>query len=168
MFPMSKPDPSIVRQHFDYNPEIGELRWRIGSRRRAAGKIAGTGAESEKGRINVGFQGKTYKAHILAWVCQTGEWPTHQIDHINEDPSDNRWANLRAATKSQNMRNITKIKSNTSGHKGVGFHKETKKWRAYIKADGISYHLGLFPSKEDAIKAYKDAATKLHGVFAKF
>ena len=165
---MTKPDPHIVRQHFDYNPETGELRWRIGSRRRPAGKLAGAMSKTEKGRIIVGFQGKTYKAHILAWVCQTNEWPTHQIDHVNEDPSDNRWVNLRAATKSQNMRNIIKIKSNTSGHKGVGFHKEAKKWRAYIKADGVSYHLGLFLDKEDAIKAYIDAANKLHGIFAKF
>jgi hypothetical protein len=165
---MSKPDPSIVRQHFDYNPETGELRWRIGSRRRKAGELAGGAVKSEKGRMSLGFQNKDYKVHIIAWVCQTGEWPKHQIDHINENPSDNRWENLRAATKSQNMRNISKIKSNTSGFKGVGWHKQTEKWRAYIIADGRTYHLGLFPSKEDAAKAYADAAIRLHGSFAKF
>ena len=165
---MSKPDPSIVRQHFNYNPETGELRWRIGSRRRKAGELAGTPCKTEKGRVSVGFQNQNYRAHIIAWVCQTGEWPTHQIDHINEDPSDNRWANLRSATKSQNMRNITKIKSNTSGFKGVGWHKQMKKWRAYIKVDGRMYHLGLFDTKEDAAVAYADAAAKLHGTFAKF
>jgi hypothetical protein len=165
---MTKPDPHIVRQHFDYSPETGELRWRIGSRRRPAGELAGAAAKTEKGRIIVGFQRKTYKAHILAWVCQTGEWPTHQIDHINEDPSDNRWCNLRAATKAQNMRNIKKIKSNTSGHKGVGFHRPTSRWRATIKADGVQYHLGLFDTIEEAIEAYANAANKLHGLFAKF
>jgi hypothetical protein len=165
---MTKPDPHIVRQHFDYNPETGELRWRIGSRRRPAGELAGAVAKTEKGRIIVGFQGKTYKAHILVWVCQTGEWPTHQIDHINEDPSDNRWGNLRAATKSQNMRNIKTIKSNTSGYKGVGFYRRTSKWRATIQADGVQYHLGLFDTIEEAIEVYANAANKLHGLFAKF
>jgi hypothetical protein len=165
---MTKPDPHIVRQHFDYIPETGELRWRIGSRRRPAGELAGTAAKKEKGRITVGFQGKTYKAHILAWVCQTGEWPRHQIDHINENPSDNRWGNLRAATKSQNMQNIKRIKTNTSGHKGVGFHRATSRWRATIKADGVQYHLGLFDTIEEAIEAYANAANKLHGLFAKF
>ena len=165
---MTKPDPRIIRQYFNYNPETGELRWRIGSRRRPAGELAGTPAKTEKGRVIVGFQGKTYKAHILIWVLQTGEWPSHQIDHINEDPSDNRWGNLRAATKSQNMRNIAKIKSNTSGHKGVGFHRPTSKWRATIQVDGVQYHLGLFKTMEEAIEAYANAAKKLHGLFAKF
>jgi len=165
---MTKPDPHTVHQHFDYNPETGELRWRVGSRRRPAGELAGAPCKTEKGRINVGFQGKTYKAHILIWVCQTGEWPTHQIDHINENPFDNRWGNLRAATKSQNMRNIKTIKSNTSGHKGVGFHRPTSRWRATIKADGVQYHLGLFDTIEEAMEAYANAANKLHGLFAKF
>jgi hypothetical protein len=164
---MTKPDPSIIRQHFDYNPENGELRWRIGSRRRAAGKLAGTSNKTEKGRISVGFRNRDYKGHIIAWVCQTGEWPTHQIDHINEDPSDNRWSNIREATKSENMRNITRIKSNTSGHKGVSFHRQTAKWKASIKVDGVQYHLGLFSTVEDAAHAYAKAAQKLHGVFAK-
>jgi len=165
---MTKPDPHIIRQYLNYNPETGELRWRIGSRRRPAGELAGTSSKKEKGRINVGFQGKTYKAHILIWVCQTGEWPTHQIDHINENPFDNKWGNLRAATKSQNMQNIKRIKSNTSGHKGVGFHRHTSRWRATIKADGVQYHLGLFDTIEGAIEAYANAANKLHGLFAKF
>lgn len=165
---MTKPDPHIIRQYFHYSPETGELRWRIGSRRRPAGELAGTAAEKEKGRINVGFRGKTYKAHILVWVCQTGEWPTHQIDHINEDPSDNRWENIRAATKAQNMQNITRIKSNTSGHKGVGFHRPTAKWRATIRGDGVQYHLGLFETVGEAVDAYAIAAKKLHGLFAKF
>jgi hypothetical protein len=165
---MTKPDPSIIRQYFDYNPETGELRWRIGSRRRPAGELAGAPAYlKEKGRISVGFRNRDYKAHIIAWVCQTGEWPTHQIDHINEDPSDNRWSNLRQATKSENMRNITRIKSNTSGYKGVSFHKPTAKWRASIKADGIQYYLGLFSTVEEAAHAYAQTAQKLHGVFAK-
>ena len=164
---MKNIDPKIVRNFFDYNPETGELRWRIGSRRRPAGKLAGTAVPSEKGRITVGFKGKLIRAHILIWAYQTGEWPTKQIDHINEDPSDNRWSNLRLANKSENMRNITITKSNTSGYKGVGWSKVSQKWRAYITANKITYHLGLFDTKEQAADAYKIAAKKIHGVFAK-
>jgi hypothetical protein len=98
---------------------------------------------------------------------QTGKWPDKQIDHINEDPSDNRWSKLRLATKAQNMRNITRTKAKTSGYKGVGWSKASQKWRAYIRADGINYHLGLFKTKEEAAAAYKAAADKLHGEFAK-
>jgi hypothetical protein len=164
---MEKPDPSLILQYFIYTPENGELRWRIGSRRRPAGELAGTPSKKEKNRIVVGFMNRTYKAHILIWAYQTGNWPKNQIDHINENPFDNRWENLREATKAQNMRNITKIRSNTSGYKGVGWSKNCQKWRAYIWADGVSYHLGLFATKEEAFVAYKEAANRLHGAFAK-
>lgn len=164
---MAKPDPKLVQEFFNYCPEIGELRWRIGSRRRSAGELAGTAVEKEKGRRVVGFMGKTYKAHILIWVCQTGAWPVDQIDHINENPSDNRWCNLRAATKAQNMRNINITKANSSGSKGVGFHKQSGRWRAYIGVDGKLIHLGLFKTKEEAVKVRCDFSKKLHGLFSK-
>lgn len=164
---MKKPDPALVRQYFDYTPETGELRWRIGSRRRKAGEIAGTPSRCEKNRVTVGFMGINIRAHIIIWAYQTGKWPDFQIDHINENPSDNRWVNLRQATKSENMRNITSIKSNTSGHKGVSWSKACQKWRASIKANGIQYHLGVFPDKNHAIDAYRKAAEQLHGFFAK-
>jgi len=164
---MENIDPKIIRDFFDYTPETGELRWRIGNKRRKKGELAGVSAANEKGRITVGFKGILIRAHILIWAYQTGNWPNNQIDHINENPADNRWENLRLATKSENMRNITLIKSNTSGFKGVGWSKASKKWRSYIKADGVSYHLGLFDTKEEAAKAYIDASKKLHGIFSK-
>ena len=88
------------------------------------------------------------------------------IDHINNDPSDNRWKNLRPATKSQNQMNVKRIKSNTSGHKGVTWSKASQKWRASIKANGKQFHLGVFEQIEDAVRAYADAAARLHGEFA--
>jgi hypothetical protein len=158
--------PEELHDLFDYNPETGHLIWKVNAaRRRKPGDIAG--CKSTDGRILVGIRRKIYKAHRIIWAMQTGEWPKHKIDHINEDPSDNRWSNLRAATQSENMRNITRIKSNTSGFKGVGWSRVSKKWRAYIKVDGVNYHLGLFETKEEASFAYKAAAAKLHGVFAK-
>ena len=87
------------------------------------------------------------------------------IDHVNGDPSDNRLCNLREATKSQNMMNIGKIKSNTSGVRGVGWSKASQKWRAYIRVNKKDIHLGLFESIEDAKKARVEAAIKYHGEF---
>lgn len=160
--------PSELHKLFHYNPETGHLIWKVaGARRRKPGDIAGCPVKGEKGRVKVGIQNKIFWAHRIIWAMQTGEWPDKQIDHINEDPSDNRWCNLRLATKAQNMRNVTLHKSNTSGHKGVGFHKPRNKWRAYIKADGKNYHLGLFSTKEEAIQARIKAAKNLHGVFSK-
>lgn len=157
--------PELLKTFLDYNPETGLLTWKVrNSKRIHIGDIAG--CKSTDGRILIGIKGRLYKAHRVAWALQTGEWPKHMIDHINNDPSDNRWKNLRPATKSQNQMNVKRIKSNTSGHKGVTWSKASQKWRASIKANGKQFHLGVFEQIEDAVRAYADAAARLHGEFA--
>lgn len=88
------------------------------------------------------------------------------VDHINWDRSDNRRANLRWATKSQNAINSGLSKVNKTGFKGVSFHKLRKKYRARIKFNGREIHLGLFVSPEEAAKAYNQKATELFGEYA--
>lgn len=157
--------PEQLREMFDYNPETGLLFWKKrNSKRIHIGDIAG--CKSSEGRVLVGVKGRLYKAHRIAWAIMTGEWPTDQIDHINQNPSDNRWENLREVCKSQNMMNISRINSNTSGIKGVGWSKASQKWRAYIRADGTNYHLGVFDKIEDAAKARRKAEEKFFGEFA--
>jgi len=89
---------------------------------------------------------------------------SNEIDHINGDKLDNRRENLRSATRSQNMMNSGKPKNNTSGHKGVSWHRN--KWEARIIINGKKKHLGCFEDKEEAAKAYKEAAEKYFGEFA--
>ena len=88
------------------------------------------------------------------------------IDHVNRDPADNRWSNLRAATESQNLANTGKNKRNTSGFKRVHKLKGQQKWVSSITVDGVNYHLGTFNSPEEAHAAYVAAAKKLRGEFA--
>lgn len=95
----------------------------------------------------------------------TGKWPTSQVDHINGDRSDNRWANLRQATQSQNSMNIGRRSTNVSGFKGVHWNKATQKWRACITINQKKFHLGLFQTAELAFGAYQLAAEKHHGPF---
>ena len=87
------------------------------------------------------------------------------VDHINHNTLDNRKENLRICTKKQNERNIKLRSNNVSGYTGVGFHKETNKWRAYIQKDNKLITLGLFKNKKDAIKARKEAEKKYFGEF---
>lgn len=90
---------------------------------------------------------------------------SYDIDHKNGELSrhDNRKSNLRVATRSQNQMNKGRQKNNTSGIVGVGWHKATNKWTAYIAVNKRQIYLGLFDRKEDAIKARKEAENKYFG-----
>src|SRR5262245_57309381 len=89
------------------------------------------------------------------------------VDHKdNDDTLDNMRSNLRPADKSQNNFNRGAPKQNTSGFKGVS--RNGKHWKAEIQLHGKNYHLGTFRSAEEAAKAYRYAARKLAGKFAKF
>jgi hypothetical protein len=88
------------------------------------------------------------------------------IDHVNGNKLDNRACNLRYADKSQNMCNRGKTRGNTSGYKGVVLHRQSGKWRAYIKKDYKQHYLGIYETREQAASAYNAAAIRLHGEFA--
>lgn len=94
--------------------------------------------------------------------------PKIQIDHKDRSPEgglDNRECNLRIATGAQNASNQGVRKNNTSGCKGVAWHKATGKWMAYICVNGKQIHLGLFGTIEAAASAYNEASLKYHGEF---
>lgn len=93
------------------------------------------------------------------------------VDHINRDKLDNRQANLRSATVSENCYNIGIPKHNKSGYRGVSnahysgrIHLD--KWKAQIKYQGKVLHLGIFKTKEGAAIAYNVKARELFGEFA--
>lgn len=90
-----------------------------------------------------------------------------QVDHINNDPLDNRRENLRLATASQNQANRRKRTETTSKYKGVSWHKKARKWRATIGAgNGKQEHLGFYEDPKAAARAYDVRARELWGAFA--
>jgi hypothetical protein len=90
-----------------------------------------------------------------------------KIDHINGNGLDNRKENLRIVNQSQNGQNRDKQINNTSGYKGVTWHKQCNKWLAQINHKGKHYSLGLFETKEAAAKAYNEAALTYFGEYAR-
>ncbi len=89
------------------------------------------------------------------------------VDHINGDKGDNRIANLRLATDSENSCHRPKKSDNISGCKGV-YQRENGKYRAVITSKKQRISLGTFNTKEEAYAAYCEAARRLHGKFARF
>ena len=88
-------------------------------------------------------------------------------DHINGDKLDNRRCNLRIATRADNIHNVGRRSSNTSGFKGVDWQKKCSKWRARVFVNGRERHVGYFDSPEDAAVAYNSAASEHYGEFAR-
>ncbi len=94
--------------------------------------------------------------------------PDHAlVDHIDGNSLNNRKSNLRLATPAENTRNRKFNGGNSSGFKGVTWHKKYCKWQASIKADGINHFLGMFDDPSVAHKAYCAASAKYHGEFGR-
>jgi HNH endonuclease/AP2 domain len=145
-----------------YDPETGVWTRLTGYRR-------GRRADSpdRQGYRRVRPPGKSYGAHRLAWFYMTSTWPVNDIDHKNGVRDDNRWENLRAATRSQNIANSKLGVRNKSGLKGVSWWKRTGKWRALIEVENKPIYLGLFDCPAAAHFAYLIAADKHFDVYAR-
>jgi hypothetical protein len=143
-----------AREVLDYDPKSGVLS-------RNGKQAGGKGAD---GYRTVSVFGRRYRAARIVWLWMTGDWPKGDIDHINNDPMDDRWENLREASRVQNLAN-TRARS---GLKGACWVSAKNKWKAQIRRDGKNRHLGYFDTPEEANAAYRDAALKAHGEFAQW
>lgn len=113
---------------------------------------------------------KPLKVHRLIMERVLGRplLPTELVDHADGDGLNNRRSNLRLCTKSTNAVNSKRRSDNQSGFKGVCFHPFSGLWRAYIRAEGKQVSLGYFKTPQEAHEAYKVAAVKFYGEFARF
>ena len=137
---------SRLREVLRYDPETGEFHSlpRQGWRRKCG--------SMSKGYLRIKIDGHSYLAHRLAWLWMTGEWPDDEVDHRNRIKTDNRWSNYRPATRLVNCNNRSLSKNNSSGTNGVGWHKNSGKWRVRLR--GKSH--GSFLTKEEAIACSED------------
>lgn len=116
-----------------------------------------------------GEDGNKYKGflhHLILQLMGKVIGADEKPDHIDRNTLNNLESNLRVCSNSQNNINQGLRKDNTSGGKGVILLKKYKKWRARININHERINLGNFDTKEEAMKAYNDAAIKYHGEFA--
>ena len=160
-----------IRAALDYNPYTGLFRWRYRHNMSNAwnGKHTGQPAGSNGSEcVKILINHRMYKAHRLAWVWMTGEWPTGLVDHIDGNPTNNIWGNLREATHIQNTANAARLwRHNTSGFRGVHWNTKRQVWTARIFHKGTVSYLGRFATPSEAHEAYVKAATAIHGEYAR-
>jgi len=154
--------------YLDTNCPDGQVRWknRPPRSRISIGQVAGR--VDKDGYRRIVLKGRSYVASRIVWLVHNKKFPEGVIDHINNNVSDNRIENLRDVTVKQNSYNRRKPSTNTSGFKGVVFHKRDKKWQACIEANGKVKFLGYFDNPTAAHQAYCRAADEIHGPYANY
>jgi hypothetical protein len=152
-----------LREVLSYDPESGEFRWKRVYRGISRSRPAGSPGK-RRGEVTIRVDGDTFLAHRLAFLYVTGAWPLNDVDHIDGDPSNNKWSNLRDVPHQTNQQNIRAAhKSNrSSGLLGVSLHVASGLWRARITVSGKEQCLGYFHDKDLAHKAYISAKRVLH------
>jgi hypothetical protein len=159
---MSELTQQRLKELLNYDPATGVFTWLVGGHGVKVGDVAG--ADNGSGYIRFSVDGKRgRKAHRLAWLYMTGEWPVGAVDHRDLDKANNAWANLREATNSQNQAN--KTGRNSTGFKGV--YKDHNRFKAMISVNGKQIHLGNRSTPEEAHALYVAAANDIHGEFAR-
>jgi hypothetical protein len=151
-----------LKELLHYDPDTGIFINRAVRQgmRKGAGSIAG--AKNSLGYVVIQVEKHKHFAHRLAWLYVYGSWPVNQIDHINRVRDDNRIANLRDVTASENMHNAANGGKNTSGVRNVVWHKRSKRWQAQIMVDNKYKYLGMFDDIEQARKVAEEAAKIFH------
>lgn len=175
------PDAELLRKLLRYEPETGKLFWRERTpevfnpcrassdalcqmwNKQFANKEAFTAISNgyRVGAINAGGATGMLRAHRVIWCMVYGQWP-EQVDHINQNRSDNRLENLRETDFERNGRNARLGARNTSGRIGVHWCSNKERWRAKIRAHGRYIDLGVFKRFEDACEA-RSRAEKHYG-----
>lgn len=161
---MSNPNnlPSIeeVKNYVWYDAQTGIFRSRTGYRHHKAWRIVGR--KETKGYLQIKIGKNLYMAHRIAWLYQTGQDPIAfdmQIDHIDNNKTNNTFANLRLVTNKQNCENRTLNVRNKTGHRGV--YKSGNKFVAEICHNYKRMKLGNFSTLEDACKAVEQKRKEL-------
>lgn len=143
-----------VRSHWRYDAETGQIHGRCD---KPIGTLRKDGALHALVYLPGGVT--SVLLHRAAWLLRAGEWPAFEIDHVDGVKSNNRWLNLRSATKAQNQQNRKPISKHG---KLIGCTLRYNRWLAQIKHQGKVHYIGTFDTQQQAHEAYCAAKLKIH------
>jgi len=143
-----------LREWYKYEADTGNF-YHAKKRRgvRDLDKPVGT---VDNGYLRLRVNNELHRAHRLAWLYENGYIDEDTvIDHIDHNRMNNAINNLRAVSKAENSKNLSRPANNTSGHTGV--YQDRGKWRSKITVDGKTKYLGTFDNIDDALNARLNA-----------
>ncbi|AUR82553.1 hypothetical protein NVP1152O_071 [Vibrio phage 1.152.O._10N.222.46.E1] len=154
-------DQAKLKEYLVYDPQTGEF-----TRAKKAGNGLSVGSKAGcvngLGYVNITLNSKIYQGHQLAWLYMTGDWAKSNIDHKDQNRSNNAWSNLREATISQNgfnrgARTKTGVKNVSTTPNG--------KFRVEFMVQGKKYRYGVFDTLDEAKSVADEKRAILHGDF---
>jgi hypothetical protein len=156
-----------LREILNYNPDTGVFTWRVKPHKNASSVVVGgvAGNVDDQGYIRIYIGRFAHKAHRLAWMYVTGEPASSILDHINGDRTDNRFDNLRLATRSLNNQNRKYQSRSKRTSLGVFLTKKgdfTARISVTICGRKLSIHLGTYATEKEAFDIYAGAKSLLH------
>lgn len=150
----------ILKSIINYNEHTGIFTWlKPTGRRISVGDTPKTPSTPNK-YMRIGIFNIRYPAHRLAFLYMEGYLPENEVDHINRNKLDNRWANLREVGRSCNVRNRDLSPLNKSGVKGVSYDKYRNKWTVRLRYNNKYKYFGRYINFSDAVMARYHAEKK--------
>jgi hypothetical protein len=157
----SLPPQHTLQTLLDYDQHSGLITWRKSRGSVKRGTLAG--CIKNEGYRYIVINKTTYLAHRLVWMYVTGVDPKNmQIDHIDGNEDNNRFANLRLVSNKQNQENRTVNKNNSSGFRGVTFHASTKKWQGRVNHKNKIIYAGIYDTPSEAFMAVEALRNSLY------
>lgn len=163
-----------VGEHLRYDPETGDLWWIKRGPKRRLDRPAGVIAKRKRNGlvycyrvIGISVMPRRYEkhyAHRLAFLLMTGRWPDPEVDHVDHrDTLNNRWSNLREATRSEQCANriVRPLKLKGAYRASTA----SPMWFSHIVKNGKKTYLGLFATEQEAHAAFVEASKRIHGKF---
>ena len=156
---MNKVNFEYVNEYLSYDKETGNLYQKKKRPKVKVGQLAG--GITPYGYRFIQLNGRKYPAHHIVWMFETGAFPSQTLDHIDGNPLNNKFSNLREVTTKQNTENRGKQKNNKTGYKGVSFNNRLQKYVAQIQHNYQPIYIGIYQTAYEAHLAYEEKAKEL-------